>query len=161
MTPDPQPTSSTLSPGWIASAFEQPPHDRHIARAAALFEAGDAAEQRPAEADRAVARRQYRDQRFPLAGREVERQQHQRRPSTPHAKRDIGDFAILLTQAGRRKQVAELVELTDRGIDVVPPISSQVGPGEARVIVEHHCRGLGQSGQHRAHPAGAEPMVAG
>ena len=68
---------------------------------------------------------------------------------------------FLLPQAGRRERGVALVELTDRGIDVVPPIGCQVGPGQAGIIVEHHRRGLGQIGQYRLHPAGAEPMVAG
>ena len=54
-----------------------------------------------------------------------------------------------------------MVELTDRGIDVVPPISGEVGPGQAGIIIEHHRSGLGQLGQYRLHPAGAEPLVAG
>ena len=68
---------------------------------------------------------------------------------------------FLLPQAGRRERGLALVELTDRGIDVVPPIGCQVGPGQACIIVEHHRRGLGQIGQYRLHSAGAEPMVAG
>jgi len=63
----PQPTSSTLSPRPDSQRVEPPSHARHISRAAAFFEAGDAAEQRTTEGDRAMARRQCRDQRFPLA----------------------------------------------------------------------------------------------
>jgi hypothetical protein len=54
-----------------------------------------------------------------------------------------------------------LVKLADRGIDVVPPIGRQVGPGQAGIIVQHHRCGLGQIGQYRLHTAGAEPVVAG
>jgi hypothetical protein len=68
---------------------------------------------------------------------------------------------FLLPQAGRRERGVALVELTDRGIDVVPPIGCQVGPGQACIIVEHHRRGLGQIGQYRLHSASAQPTVAG
>ena len=53
------------------------------------------------------------------------------------------------------------VKLLHRGIDALTSICGEVCPGQAGVIREHHHRGLGQIGQHRPHPAGAEPMVAG
>jgi hypothetical protein len=96
--------------------------NRHISRAAAFFEAGDAAEQRATEGDRAMARRQCRDQRFPLARRKVERQQHQRRPATTDAKRDAGEFGFLIMQAGRRERVTAFKELPHCGVDALAPI---------------------------------------
>src|SRR6516164_4035640 len=101
---------------------EQSPYYRHIARTAALLEAGDAAEQWAAEGDRAVTPRERRDQRFPLARREVERQQHQRWSGAAHAKRDAGGLALLLGQAGRRQRVAVLEELAHRSVDALAPI---------------------------------------
>lgn len=60
--------------GLDRKRVEQCAHDIDIARAAALLETGDAAVQCPAKGDRALMRRQRRDQRLPLAGRQIERQ---------------------------------------------------------------------------------------
>jgi hypothetical protein len=106
MTPEPATDLEHPLPGLDRQRVEQSPHHRHIARAAALLEARDAAEQRAAEGDRAITHRQCRDQRFPLARRQVERQKHQRRSGAADAKRDAGDFAFLLTQADRRQRAA-------------------------------------------------------
>ena len=42
--------------------------------------------------------------------------------------------------------VAVLEELTHCSVDALAPIRSQVGPGQAGIILENHRRGLGQSG---------------
>jgi hypothetical protein len=70
-------------------------------------------------------------------------------------------ISFLLAQAGRRQRFAALEELPHRRIDALAPIDGEVGPGQAGLILEHRHRGLGQVGQHRPDPAGAEPMIAG
>ena len=143
---------------------EQCADDRHVAGAAALLEAGDAAEQRAAEGDRAVARRQRWDQRLPLPRRQIERQQHQRRPGAAHAIGDAGDLAFLLRQGGGRPdpgQIRAREEFLHRRADAVAALGGDVRPGMPGVIIQHHRGGLRQLEQPRLDPAGARTAVAG
>ena len=86
--------SRTLSPDTIANVSSSVRMSRYSPKPPALLETGDAAEQRSAKDDGAIVRGQRRDQRLPLARRQIERQQHQWRSHPAHPKGDAGNFAF-------------------------------------------------------------------
>ena len=108
-TPVPQPTSRTLSPGWIARGRYETAHGGQVTGCAAPgFQAGDHSQRRPGQGHHAVPLAQCRADGVPLGWARAQGQQDQRRAGAGDLVKDAVDLPFLRRMGNRRSAVLRI-----------------------------------------------------